>query len=159
MARQPLDTVRSVLKGYADRGVFRSFSERPAGRGKTEFKFIWLAEGPFELLFDEKSATLRFRDLLGNMPARSDLYAGVKSFVKERSDPSLPAHRRIDSKRADLICSNRSGNVSIGLKVRNNQFTYGARKSVSLVSEIFQNLLYEPLYYEYMVANFELDQE
>ena len=157
MAKTHLATVRKVLREYADRGVFGGFSETQLPRGKTEFAFQWFHNRRYALVFDEPRATLKFKDFLPYLPADSDLYRGLKTFVKSRSDNALPAHRRIDSKRADAKCQNRGACASVSITVKNNQYAYGTRKLVNLVHEAF--LMINEQFTEYLYEHFDLPEE
>src|SRR5262245_18468184 len=121
MAKGSLSVVREALQAYADRGVYRGFSEGKTG----QFKFAWLWGHQMELNVDTSKHVLRFKQLLPGVPARSVFYAELKNFIEQRHDRSLPEHRRIDRTRAEVTCSNRSGFVSISLQVKNNQYAYG----------------------------------
>lgn len=145
--------VRDSLQAYADRGVFRGFSESKAG----QFEFTWLLQRQMNLVLDPVKGVLRFKQLLPGVPAKSPLYAELKSFVDYRHDRELPEHRRIDRKRAEVSCSNRGGVVSISLKVKKNQYAYGVNRLVNLVHELFVHL--RELHPEYLVENFDVPQE
>lgn len=145
--------VRDSLQAYADRGVFRGFSESKAG----QFEFTWLLQRQMHLVVDPTKGVLRFKHILPGVPAKSPLYAELKSFVDYRHDRELPEHRRIDPKRAEVSCSYRGGVVSISLKVKNNQYAYGVNRIVNLVHEIFVHL--RELHPEYLVENFDVPQE
>lgn len=153
MANQRLNVVRQGLQAYADRGVFRGFSELKPGR----FQFVWMIRHQMELVVDTAKHELRFKQLLPGVPAKSELYADLKCFVAERHDPKLPEHRRVDRRRAEVGCSNRGGVVSISLKVKNNQYAYGVNRIVNLVHELFVHL--RDAYPEYLVENFDVPQE
>lgn len=148
-----LGIVREGLQAYADRGIFRGFSEVKTG----QFKFVWLIQHQMELIVDTAKGELRFRQLLPGIPAKSVLYAELKSFIQYRHDRDLPEHRRIDPKRAELSCANRSGFVSISLKVKNNQYEYGVNRIVNLVHELFLHL--REAHPDYLVENFDVPQE
>ena len=153
MAKGSLNVVREHLQAYADRGVFRGFSEQRSGH----FTFIWVVRHPMELVVDTSKQTLRFKQLLPGIPAKSPLYAEVKKFVRERQERALPEHRRIDRRRAEVSCSNRGGAVSVSLKVKNRQYAYGVNKIVNLVHELF--LLLRDRHPDYLVENFDVPQE
>ncbi|HEU4391319.1 MAG TPA: hypothetical protein VFV34_26205, partial [Blastocatellia bacterium] len=127
MAQAFLNEVRRTLQGYADRGVFRGFCEVR----RAQFNFVWLTPGPLELSVDASKQSLRFKHLLPGIPADSALYATLKRFVRERHDGGLPAHRRIDPGRAEVSCSNRRGFVTISLRVRNHEYSYGVSRIVN----------------------------
>jgi hypothetical protein len=150
---KPLRVVRESLQAYADRGVFRGFSEIRNGH----FKFVWMANHQMELSVDTAKGALRFRQLLPGVQAKSALYAELKSFIEQRHDKELLEHRRIDRRRAEVSCANRGGFVSISLKVKNNQYAYGVNRIVNLVHELFLHL--RDAYPEYLVENFDVPQE
>jgi hypothetical protein len=148
-----LSAVRESLQAYADRGVFRGFSEIRNGR----FQFVWVVNHRMELSVDTAKHELRFKQLLPNVPAKSPLYAELKSFIRRRHDRELPEHRRIDLKRAEVSCSNRGGFISVSLKVKNNQYAYGVNRIVNLVHELFLHLRERRP--EYLTENFDVPQE
>jgi len=153
MSGKSLNIVREALQAYADRGVFRGFSETKSGN----FKFVWLLHRQMELTVDTTKHALRFKGLLPSVPARSPLYADLKSFIEQRHAPTLPDHRRVDRKRAEVTCSNRAGVVSITLTVKNDQYAYGVNKIVNLVHELFVYL--REGHPDYLVENFDVPQE
>jgi hypothetical protein len=153
MAKSTLNVVRDNLQVYADRGVFRGFSEVREGH----FRFVWLMRRQMELNVDTSKQMLRFRQLLPGVPASSKMYAELKSFIRQRHDRELPDHRRIDRRRAEVSCTNRGGFVSVSLKVRNNQYAYGVNRVVNLIHELFIHL--RDAYPEYLAENFDVPQE
>jgi hypothetical protein len=157
MSTKPLDVVRKGLQVYADRGVFRGLDEAKTHNGKQSFKFVWLGDRPLEFGIDAEKALLTFKHLLPNVRANSVLYSDLKRFLNSRSDRDLPRHRRIDAKRAEVVCVNRAGNVSIALKIRNNQYAYGLNRLVNLVHEIFVQL--NDSHPDYMCETFDVPQE
>ncbi|HKQ76140.1 MAG TPA: hypothetical protein VJ810_20770 [Blastocatellia bacterium] len=150
---KPLSAVRESLQAYADRGVFRGFSEIRNGR----FQFVWVVNHRMELSVDAAKHELRFRQLLPNVPAKSELYAELKSFIQQRHDRELPEHRRVDRKRAEVSCTNRGGFVSVSLKVKNNQYAYGVNRIVNVAHELFLHLRERRP--EYLMENFDVPQE
>jgi hypothetical protein len=148
-----LSVVRENLRAYADRGVFRGFSEIKNGR----FQFIWVVDHRMELSVDTAKHELRFIRLLPNVPAKSALYAELKSFIERRHDKELPEHRRIDRKRAEVSCANRGGFVSVSIKVKNNQYSYGVNRIINLAHELFLHLRERRP--EYLMENFDVPQE
>ena len=149
--------VRDALQSYAGRGVFRSFSEAGGRGGKTDFRFLWLREEPFDLLFDPRQGSIRFKDLLPGIPAGSEMYKDFKGFLKRQCSEEVPEHRRIDSRRASVKAYNRGGNVSVTLQVKGEDYAYGVNRAVNLVHEIFMVFLKDGPYYEYMIDHLGLD--
>lgn len=157
MAKNSLNVVREKLQAYADRGVFRGFSEVKTPRGKPAFRFVWVIHHQMELNVDTAKHLLRFRQLLPGIPAKSSLYSELKSFIQQRHDRGLPAHRRVDLRRAEASCSNRKGFVSVSLRVKNNQYAYGVNRIVNLAHELFVHL--RDAHPDYLVENFDVPQE
>lgn len=157
MAEAPLKVIRTALQSYADRGVFRGFSEVKTVRRQQAFRFVWLAPSHMDFCVDQERRILRFAQLLPNIPARSSLYQSLRAFIDGRHDAALPEHRRIDRKWAVASCSNRAGTVSISLKISSNQYAYGVNKIVNLVHELF--ILLRESYPEYLTENFDVPQD
>jgi hypothetical protein len=157
MSAKPLDVVRKGLQLYADRGILRGLNEAKPRNGKQSFTFVWLGDRPLEFGIDTDTTLLTFKRLLPNVPSNSELYAELKQFLKGRCDDRLPRHRRIDAKRAEVVWANRAGNVSIALRVRNNQYSYGFNRLINLVHEIFVQL--NDSHPDYMCENFDVPQE
>ena len=151
-------TVERLLRKRADRGVFRSFSAEDVRGGKRRFLIVWLHESPLTLTFDPKTATLEFRDLLPNVPARGAMDRELRRFLSSRTDEALPAHRRIDPRKAEVSCRNRKGAVSVALRSLDGDLDYATGKALKLVNEIFLGFLRGP-YFEYMAANFHEPEE
>ena len=157
MPPEPIDIVRKGLQAYADRGVFRGFDEVKSRNGKQAFKFVWLGNRRLEFNLDAENRILSFNKLLPNVPSKSALYSDLNRFVKSRSDRSVPKHRRVEPRYAEVTCTNRRGDVSIALKVVNNRYEYGLNRLVNLAHEIFVQL--NDKYADYMSENFDLPQE
>jgi hypothetical protein len=153
MANKSLTVVRESLQTYAERGVFRGFSEGKPG----QFTFVWFYQHPMELVVDTTKHSLRFKQLLPGVPVRSPLAKELKLFIAERHNEALPDHRRIDRKRAEVTLTNRGGVVSLALNVKRNDYAYGVNRLVNLVHELFVHLRAE--YPEYLVENFDVPQE
>jgi hypothetical protein len=154
---KPLEVVRRGLQKYADRGIFRGFDEVKTRNGKHAFRFVWLSSRPVDFDIDSEKGVLRFKRLLPNVPPKSDLYSDLSRFLKSRSDPGIPKHRRVEARRASVSCTNRAGNVSIAISVKNNQYEYGLNKLVNLVHEVFVQL--NDVHADYLCENFDAPQE
>jgi len=92
-----------------------------------------------------------------NVQARSELLSDVKAFVAARHDGDLPAHRRIDAKRAEACCRFSKGAVSIEITVHRNQYAYGTGKIIKLINELFGHLSMNHM--PYLWDNFDVPAE
>ncbi len=149
--------VSARLQAYADRGVFRGFSEQRPIAGRYRFRFSWLAPIPHTLHYTPATGTFTFRNLLPNVVARSALHRDLQAFVAGRASPRLPPHRRVDRRRARIRTVLRRGAVSVELVATKNHHEYGVNRVVNLAHEIFLYLHeYQP---EYMWKNFDVSED
>lgn len=155
-AESRVEVVAATLDEYANRGVFRGFSRGPVKSGRAAFRMVWHRDRVFDFVFDANRGTMRFPLVLPHVSAK--MYLDLKRFIASRQSLEVPDHRRIDPGKAQVGSYVRSGNVSLTLTVRNGDYTYGARKLINLVHEIFLVFLPEG-YYEYMIEAFDLDPD
>ena len=149
--------MRAGLQGYADRGVFRGYGERPARGGRHYFKFQWLRRDPFDLTYHSSLGELIFTNVLPNVSGRSVVGRELKQFIEIRASTTLPLHRRIDRRRASPAVSTRAGTMRIHVVARRGHHGYGLNRAVNLVHEVFVHLhAYFP---EYLWENYDLPQE
>ena len=149
--------IREQLAAYAVRGVLRRFEERPGRGGRTEFRFTWLLDRSFLLIFDPAKSQLVLKDLLLHVAPRSDLDRAIRAFVAGRSDAKLLPHRRIDASRAVLSCTNRNSRVSFALTVKRNQYKYAVTKLLNFCQELFGHL--EKVDIQYMWSHMGVPEE
>ena len=154
---QSLDVVRERLQSYADRGVFRGFSEQRPVAGRHRFRFSWLGTRPLALDYTPATGTFVFRNLLPNVGARTSLFSDLQAFVAGRASPRLPPHRRVDRRRTRIRCVSARKTVSVELVATRNHHEYGVNRVINLVHEIFLYLhTYRP---EYIWEHFDAPQE
>jgi hypothetical protein len=154
-----IDVVASVLAGYAGRRVFHGFSRGPKSGGKTSFQIAWHRGRVFQLVFDADAGILRLPELLTGIPADSTMYEELKAFIRSRQSDDLPDHRRLDTHRVHIRTYNRRGNVSLVLKVKDDDSEYAVRKLVHLINEIYLTFLADGKYFDYLVETFNLDPD
>jgi hypothetical protein len=150
--------VRETLAGYAQRGIFRAYGDRPASREQIQFSFRWHTEVPINVVYRAGTRELAFRDLLPDVGGNSAMYRHLKQFLRERTSQDLPPHRRIDPRKVALRLTQRAGKVSLIVSLESD-VEYGVRKAVNLIHELFVNFLRDPLYFSYMVQHFGLNPD
>ena len=128
-----MSAVRRCLKAYADRGVFRGYTERPGRLGRIVFRFSWLARHPYDLQYEPRTGTFIFLNALPNVPARTPLARALKTFVEGRSAESLPEHRRVDPARASVSAFVRRGEIRRRVVARRGHHAYAANRVVNLM--------------------------
>lgn len=134
MGKSPAAVVREGLQAFADRRIFRNFTEERGNAGTIRFRFLYLTDRPMTVEFAECDHTLVIRDMLPRVPA--GLYADLQAFLEKLSDPDRPPYRRIDRHSADVRLVRKRGNVSLVFQVRGNRYKYGVEKLVNLASWI-----------------------
>lgn len=140
---QPLEAVRSVLEGYARRGVFQSLSEN-AGT----FRFHWLWNASFVLDVDGDSLVFR-----GLLPTAPELAKDVRAWLVAASLETVAAHRRLDKQL--LTATYARGTLRFRLR---GDFTDGAKRAVQLVNELFVVFLSER-HPEFLRERFQIGED
>ena len=157
----PADQVHTALQSFAERAVFRAYSQGPTRASRSTFKLLWHRDRQFELILDAKRNTLTFPCVLPEIKPRSSMDTEFREWIAERQSPALPAHRRIDPAKCSLTCTNKKGDMSVTLtlKGKNPDWDYGARKLVTLVHEVYMSFIHDGRYYTYMIDVFDLDPD
>jgi hypothetical protein len=151
------EAVANALQHYADRGVFRGFSVHPGRTGSQEFRFNWLVRHPITLVHDPRKGVLTFRNLLPDAGRDPNLSRDLKAVVEDHAGEAVPAHRRVDQRKARLSCWVRGGHFSIALTVRGRNHEYAVQKGLNLVNAVF--VLLHSTYPDYLVKYFDLPEE
>lgn len=149
--------VTAILQGYADKGIFRTFSPGAVRGGRASFTMLWHYDRRFELRLDVPKKTLHFPALL---PGVDDaLYSAFQEFLSSRHSEDLPPHRRIDTAKARMTCQRDEGLVSVTMTSRDGDFEYATRKLIHIVHETFLAFLADGPYFEYLVEHLGLDPD
>jgi hypothetical protein len=109
------------------------------------------------LRFDPRRDMLTFEDLLPSVGRASPMLDDVKSMVSGRTSRALPAHKRIDARRASLGGAIRRGSWSRVVAVHGGHHAYATRYGLNLVNDLF--LLLHERYPDYLVAQFGMSGE
>jgi len=150
--------VKQILRSYAERGVFRSFSQTADAGGIAAFRFFWLYNLPFHVVFDQKRGALSFRKLLPGVPAGSRIETELKAFIQSMALPDRVEHRRLDPARLSVAYVNKRGAVALTFVVSGDDYEYGVRKAVNVVNEVFLSFL-NVRFPEYMIEKFKLSED
>lgn len=155
-----LEIVCALLKHYATRGAFRSFSEVPGTSERSaEFHFLWFRDVKFRVTYTPATRRLTFVDLLPGVAARSAMDRHFRAFIRSRCDQSLREHRRVEVRKVGVSVWNRRGAISIAFTLKPRHLEYGTKKAVHLVHEVLMDFLNEPQYVEYNIDHFNLNPE
>ena len=151
------DAVTAALRHYADRGVFRGFRAVDAPRRRIDYQFQWLTRQPMRASIDRRRGVLSFPALLPEAARSPGLVAELKSMVAHRSTRSVPAHKRIDARRARVSLTVRSGALSLSVQIRGMNHEYAVKHVLNLINEMFVAL--HQGYPEYLVEHFGISGE
>ena len=151
------DAVSAALRTYADRGVFRGFRATPTTRGRIEYSFQWLLRRPLHAVFDPRRSVVTFAALFPGVEGGSPMAGELGALVASRTRRTLPAHKRLDARRARLSCAIRRGDWSLAVHIRGANHEYAVRNALNLINELF--VLLQERYPEYLVERFGLSTE
>ena len=71
----------------------------------------------------------------------------------------LPAHRCVDARRLGVSLRNSAGNLSLSMSSLDHDWEYATRRLVHLLNELYVDVLARPRYFDWLIENFELDQD
>jgi hypothetical protein len=145
LMERPLADVRTILGGYADRGVFRGIDDGAAVGEAVQFTFTWHGGKPIRCVLAPPTLTLR--DFLPAMPARSDIYQDLRDVVKQFADPALPEHRGVAPDRAVVRTTNRNQRLSLAIESRDGDYAYATRKLIFVAHEVWLRLQTDWVHY------------
>jgi hypothetical protein len=151
--------VEPVLRGYVDRGVFRSLSAGTARGAQTTFTIVWHHNRSFRLVVDRSARTIAFPTVLPAIPARSAMLGELRRFMRQFTSAGLPPHRRVDPAKGGLRLASRPAGVSLSLQVIGGEWEYCARRLVHIAHEIYMVFLPDGPYQEYRVEKLGLDPD
>lgn len=155
----PAGVVETVLRGYVDRGVFRSLGA-PAPRGaQTAFTIGWHHGRSFRFVVDRTAGTVSFPAVLPTIPARSPMLGELRRFTRQFTNSDLPPHRCVDPAKGRLHLTSRPAGVSLSLTVVRGEWEYCTRRLVHIAHEIYMVFLPDGPYQEYRVAKLGLDPD
>jgi hypothetical protein len=150
----------AALQQYADRGVFRGLGITKRTGGRYEYVFTWLMRRPFTLTYDPARRLFTFNDLFPGVEPRSRIAAVLRRLVAERSTRSVPAHKRLDTRKVRAACAVRRGRFALTMRVISKgakDEEYAVRHLLNLVNEMF--LALQETYPDYLIAHFGLSSE
>ena len=104
-----------------------------------------------------RRGVLTFPSLLPQVSGHPGLTPELKRLVAERSTRAVPAHKRIDARRARLTAAIRRGDFSIAIAIRGANHEYAVKQALNLVNELFVGM--HERHPEYLVEHFGLSTE
>lgn len=159
-ARPPAPSALSdLLRGYLDRGVFRSLSAPEPRRDRLAFTIVWHHGRTFRLVVRTRQRTVAFPELLPRVPARSSMMKELRTFLRQFESPEMPPHRRIDPAKGQLRITRNPRGVSVSVAVRAGEWDYCTRKLVHLAHEIYLVFLPDGPYQDYRIEKLGLDPD
>ena len=151
--------IADLLRGYLDRGVFRSLGA-PEPRGdRVAFTIVWHHGRTFRLVLRTRQRLVAFPELLPRVPARSPMMKELRIFLRQFESPEMPPHRRIDPAKGQLRVETNPKGASIGVAVRAGEWEYCTRKLIHLAQEIYLVFLPDGPYQDYRIEKLGLDPD
>jgi hypothetical protein len=142
-----------ILRRYAERGVFRSFTALPRTGSRAAFCMQWHKDRNFDIVVDGALKAVRVTAVLPNVAARSTMDRAYRRFLEGFQNGELPIHRSIDARKSSIKCENRLGSLSVALEVRDGDYAYATEKLLAVINETYLLFLQLGGYADYMVQN------
>jgi hypothetical protein len=155
----PATAVDSILRGYVDRGVFRSLGAAQRRGAAIAFPIVWHHGRTFRFVVDRTARAVSLPQVLPSVPARSPMLRELRAFLRQFESPTLPPHRRIDPAKGRLRVSTARAGVSLAIAVRNREWEYCTRRLIHLAHEIYMVFLPDGPYQDYRVEKLGLDPD
>lgn len=147
--------ITDALQAYADRGVFRGFRAAPAARGRVSYEFKWLTKAPMRAEFSGRTNTLTFPRLL---PAIGKAAAAdIADVLASRRRRAVPAHKRLDARRARVSGTTRQGAYSLAVVIRGDNHGYAVTTALNVINEMF--VMLQERHPEYLIEHFGMSAE
>jgi hypothetical protein len=150
-------SVTAALQKYAARGVLRGLSTRQRADGRYEHTFRWLMQRSFTLTHDPTTRELSFRKLFTHVSPRSAVAAALGHVVAERTTRRVPAHKRLDRRKAEALCAVNRGQFSLTMRVRGAHDAYAVQKLLAIVNDLYLEL--QERFPDYLIEQFGLSAE
>ena len=155
----PAGAIEAILRGYVERGVFRSLGPGIPRGTQTAFTIVWHHGRTFRLIVDRAARTVSFPAVLPAIPARSAMLGELRRFTRQFTSADLPPHRRVDSAKGRLRLAARPSGVTLSLTVVRGEWEYSTRRLVHIAHEIYMVFLPDGPYQDYRVEKLGLDPD
>ena len=136
--------------------MFRGFRAE-AARGRVAFRFSWITPRPMAAVFDVRRGVLAFPALLPGAGDAPGVREACAALVAERSGRLVPAHKRVDARRARLAWAMRKGDADLSVEVRGANHDYAVRHALGLINDLFVAL--RQTHPEYLAERFGISNE
>jgi hypothetical protein len=100
---------------------------------------------------------LSFKRLLPRITGRSAMVKDLRALVADRATRRVPAHKRLDARKARASCAVRGGSFALTMTIAGQNESYAVSQLLNLVNELF--LVLHESYPDYLVAEFGLSPE
>ena len=151
--------IEAILRGYVERGVFRSLSTGERSAGRVVFTIVWHHGRQFRFVADWRACAVSFPELLPPTTGHPTMTRELRTFLRQFESTAVPAHRRIDPKKGRLRVASRQSGVSVSLSVNAGQWEYCSRKLVHLAQEVYLVFLPDGPYEAYRIDQLGLDPD
>ena len=153
----PDNVVRDHLNSLSKRGVLHNLSETKGRGGKIFFRFRWLMKKDYVLEVNPRIRQLSINNLLPGLVYRSYRDSELRTFIANRGSLSIPEHRRVDAERVNLTYKNQKQQVTLVMKMTDEDYVYASSLMFRLINDLF---IYLKMYHiDYLQEYFGLPEE
>ncbi len=155
----PAGAIETILRGYVERGVFRSLGPGIPRGTQTVFAIVWHHGRTFRLIVDRAARTVSFPAVMPAIPARSSMLGELRRFTRQFTSGGLPPHRRVEPAKGRLRLASRRAGVSLSMTVLRGEWEYCTRRLVHIAHEIYIVFLPDGPYQDYRVEKLGVDPD
>jgi hypothetical protein len=140
--------------------VFRGFSADDERSGVRRYRFIWLTRRPITAALSRDRRVLTFTALWPHVGSIPTLRERLQGEARARTSPSLPSHRRVDTRRATISTRVEKGDLALRVSIESRlgrDGGYAVRRALGVVNDLF--LFLHECYPDYLAAHFGVSQE
>jgi hypothetical protein len=105
----------------------------------------------------DRRGVVTFPALFPRVTRDHTLTGALKKIVAGRTARALPAHKRLDARRASISASIRQGDLWLAVEIRGANHDYAVSGALNLINELFVFL--HERYPEYLAEHFGISTE
>jgi hypothetical protein len=152
-------SVATLVEDFVARGVLGA-AALPSGKaGRERYRIIWFRSRIMQLDVDLRHGRARLSDVLPPIAPRSKLDRALRTWLRSRESPDLPAHRRLDPAEFRSGLRNAAGVMQLSVVSAVQAPELAVRKLLGLTSELYLDFLAAPERYDWILEAFDLDPD
>lgn len=156
-AWRDVDLVDSVLRSYAEKGVFKGYARLQHSAHQAHYRIRWFYAQAIDVTLNRKRQSIALADFMPHVDLEPALTRDLRAYLRRMSD--LPDHRRIDPNRAELTLRRKDNALTLAVRSLDGDLEYACRKLVNIANEVLLDFLSASAYDHYKIQGLGVDPE